>query len=81
MALASYWLSGRAPRMNLDWFPELGVNLFKCICAIVLTSAAKESLWSWFTVEEKLKEPTYSMARMVTETVVLLSFLWVLFNR
>lgn len=81
MALAAYGLSGRAPRMNLDWFPELGVNLFKIVCAIALTSIVKEALWNWLSVKDKLEAPLYAWGRMLLEVVVLLAFLYVLFNR
>ena len=81
MSLAAYWLSGRAPRMSLDWMPELGVNLFKCVCAIVLTSIVKEALWGWLSVRDKIQSPVLALTRMGFEVIALLSFLYVLFNR
>lgn len=81
MSLAAFWLSGRAPRMSLDWMPELGVNLFKCVCAIVLTSIVKEALWGWLNIKEKIEAPVLALTRMALELVALLAFLYVLFNR
>ena len=80
LSLSAYWLSGRAPRVNLDWMPELGVNLFKAVCAIVLTSITKEALWGWMTMQSKTKSPWFAWARMVVEALTLLLFVWVLFN-
>lgn len=81
LSLSAYWLSGRAPRINLDWMPELGVNLFKCICAIVLTSVIKQALWGWIPLHEKFENTTFALVRQAFEVIVFLSFLWVLFNR
>jgi hypothetical protein len=81
MSLAAFWLSGRAPRMSLDWMPELGANLFKCVCAIVLTSIVKEALWGWLNVQDKIASPVLALTRMGFEVVALMAFLYVLFNR
>jgi hypothetical protein len=81
MALAAYYLSGRAPRMNLDWFPELGANLFKIVCAIALTSVAKQAWWGWMTMDEKIENVGYAGFRMIVEVSVFFTLLWVLFNR
>src|SRR4051812_4895540 len=81
MSLAAYWLSGRAPRMNLDWFPELGVNLFKIACAIALLSITKEALWGWMPLKDKLENSWFALGRQMFEVIVLIAYLWFLFNR
>ena len=81
LSLSAYWLSGRAPRVSLDWMPELGVNLFKCVCAIVLTSIVKQALWGWMNMKEKMSNPVLALVRMAFETTALFAFLYVLFNR
>jgi len=76
----AYFLSGRFPRLNLDFLPEFGFRILQCIVVIVLVSVSRQAVGIWMTKEEQMENPVLAIAQKTSSLALFILWTYVLLH-